>query len=65
MPDLLIVGLLLRSVKEFNETRKADPLLLIDLSGAKLVGANLRGANLKDADIRGADLAGATSATRT
>lgn len=43
--------LIKKSVKEFNEYRKSNPDIIIDLRYA-----DLRDANLEDADLRSADL---------
>jgi uncharacterized protein YjbI with pentapeptide repeats len=61
--NILTKELLLKSVEEWNEARKAYPDLNPDLSGAKLLGAILHGAdlsraNLIDAHLSGADLSG-------
>ena len=67
--SLLTIELLKRSVKEWNETRKAHPEIQANLSGANLYRANLSNAdlseanltwaNLVDADLSGANLSGA------
>jgi len=56
MADNRMVEMLLRSVAEFNEFRKADPKKAIDLSGSRLVGADLSNADLRAVDISGTDL---------
>jgi uncharacterized protein YjbI with pentapeptide repeats len=53
------VALLRKSVREWNEWRKANPELRVDLSGVDLSGAELSGANLSGADLSGAELRGA------
>ena len=47
------------SVKEWNEWRKKNPKVEINLSEANLFRADLIGANLSGADLNGADLSGA------
>ncbi|MEE8584481.1 MAG: pentapeptide repeat-containing protein [Acidobacteriota bacterium] len=47
-------------VDAWNEWRKTDPGVQIDLSHAELRGANLNGFNLRGARLEGAKLCGAT-----
>lgn len=61
---MLTVELLLRSVKEWNDARQANPeirpdLIRADLKGANLLGANLSGTDLNEATLLGANLSGA------
>ncbi len=51
--------LLKSSVKEWNQWRKANPGIKIDLAYADLSAANLSSANLSDADISESDLTAA------
>src|SRR6266540_1920862 len=68
------IEILKHGVKEWNEWRKAHPVVGADLSGANLIGANLFGAklsgakltgkvlreaNLREANLRRANLSGA------
>ena len=58
------VELAKKGVREWNEWRKANPVLQVDLSGADLSWASLRhaslrGANLNRADLRAVNLTGA------
>ena len=53
---MLTVELLLRSVKEWNEVRKAHPDVKADLREANLSKAELNGANLREANLSKADL---------
>lgn len=64
MADEEQLALLRQGVAEWNEWRKQNSDIPIDLSEADLVGANLtdadmRGAVPRGADMRGADLSGA------
>jgi len=53
---MLTVELLLRSIKEWNEVRKAHPDVKADLREANLSGAILSGADLSGADLSSAKL---------
>ena len=50
---------LLRSVEEWNQWRKENPEIKVNLSEANLNEANLTGANLNEANLTGANLFGA------
>ncbi|MDY6893861.1 MAG: pentapeptide repeat-containing protein [Thermotogota bacterium] len=54
-----MVRLLLSSVTKFNEYRRDNPDVHVDLRLANLLGANLTGANLRGAKLGGAKLGGA------
>lgn len=49
----------MRTTREINEWRKANPGKRLDLIEADLIGANLIGAKLIGADLRGAILCNA------
>ena len=51
-----LIDLLKADVQEWNEWRKANPEVEVDLSSAKLNVANLRGANLRGANLSFAKL---------
>src|SRR5436309_1459057 len=54
------VKMLRRSVFAWNDWRKQQPEVYLDLWGADLGGATLSGARLSKANLWGADLSGAT-----
>jgi len=54
-----LIELLKSDVKSFNEFRRENPYLKIDLSWANLSGADLSRANLSGANLSGANLSGA------
>jgi uncharacterized protein YjbI with pentapeptide repeats len=56
--NILTKELLLKSVEEWNEARKAYPDFKPDLRGADLCEANLSGADLNGVDLRDATLSG-------
>ena len=53
---MLTVEMLLRSVEEWNQARKANPGEKVNLSGANLYEADLYKADLSGADLSGANL---------
>jgi uncharacterized protein YjbI with pentapeptide repeats len=58
MADPWQVKLLDRSIKDWNDWRKANPNAKVDLSGANLADHRLSGANLSSANLSNTTLTG-------